>query len=159
MTVPMINKDGAMHFSALCDISTAPDDQPCPTPANGWITSMNGKGFAGSSGWRLPIADEIQALYADLVHEGLIRNGDVRLEWPGFVGPFWRLQPGFYWSCERDNHTSSQAPCNPSLMPGQDCSIAPNCPPQEYSFNFDDGFEGTDHLSKHFYVMVYFPAP
>jgi hypothetical protein len=28
-----------------------------------------------------------------------------------------------------------------------------------YSFNFDDGFEGTDLPNKRFYVMVYFPAP
>jgi hypothetical protein len=46
----------------------------------------------------------------------------------------------------------------PGVMPGQLCPAAPNCPPQAYSFNFDDGFEGTDHLKKHFYVMVYFPA-
>ena len=29
---------------------------------------------------------------------------------------------------------------------------------QMWSFNFDDGFQGTDLVSKLFYVMVYFPA-
>ena len=31
--------------------------------------------------------------------------------------------------------------------------------PMEYSFNFDNGFLGTDMFDKQFYVMVYFPAP
>jgi hypothetical protein len=29
----------------------------------------------------------------------------------------------------------------------------------EWSFNFDDGFTGTDSNDKEFYVTVYFPAP
>ena len=29
----------------------------------------------------------------------------------------------------------------------------------EYSFNFDDGFLGTDQNIKQFYVEVYYPAP
>jgi hypothetical protein len=158
MVVPMIDKDGAMHFSAVCNLSAATDADRCPPPASGWIVSMNSHAFAGSSHWTLPNIDDLHALYANMVSQHLIQNGEPRLETWSFVGPFWRLQPGFYWSCERDNLTSSQAPCNPELMPGQLCPTAPNCPPQAYSFNFDDGFEGTDHLKKHFYVMVYFPA-
>jgi hypothetical protein len=29
----------------------------------------------------------------------------------------------------------------------------------EWSFDFDDGFEGTDSSDKEFYVMVNYPAP
>jgi hypothetical protein len=29
----------------------------------------------------------------------------------------------------------------------------------EFSFNFDDGFQGTDENSKMFYVTVYYPVP
>jgi hypothetical protein len=28
-----------------------------------------------------------------------------------------------------------------------------------WSFNFDEGFQGTDETTKTFFVMVYFPAP
>ncbi len=159
MTVPMLDKDGAMLYAAVdpCAPSTAADR--CLPATSGWIVSMNNAKFAGSDHWMLPSAGDprtpgdLDTLYKDL----RLQSGDVRLEWQSFVGPFWRLQPGFYWSCERDDNTSSQAPCNPSLMP-VNCSPDSKCPPFEYSFNFDDGFEGTDHLDKHFYVMVYFPA-
>jgi hypothetical protein len=30
--------------------------------------------------------------------------------------------------------------------------------PMEWSFNFADGFQGTDKNDESFYVMVYFPA-
>jgi hypothetical protein len=87
----------------------------------------------------------------------IIEVGDPRLESLGLVGPFLGLQPGFYWSCERDPWTTTQAPCNPALHPG--FAPGPNMTPMEWSFNFDDGFQGTDKNDKLFYVMVYFPAP
>ena len=44
------------------------------------------------------------------------------------------------------------------------CDLTQNAPPNphyagnmEWSFNFDDGFEGTDEDNKMFYVMVYYP--
>src|SRR5262249_21134178 len=141
-----------------CAPATGTDQ--CTPATSGWIVSMNNANYAGSSHWMLPAAGDKQTpgdldtLFKDLQ----LQPGDIRLEWQGFVGPFWHLQPGFYWTCERDDKTGSHAPCNPILMPGQDCSTKPDCPPQDYSFNFDDGFEGTDHPSKHFYVMVYFPT-
>jgi hypothetical protein len=168
LTVPMINKDGAVFFDAIaystpsgrvaCPTATT----PCPPGTHNWIVAMNNNNYAGSQNWMLPSAGDQQTpgdlntLFSDL---GL-PPGDVRLEWFGFVGPFPHLQPGFYWMCERNdtNPPNPQAPCNPALMPGQSCQTAPNCPPFEYSFNFDDGFEGTDHPSKHFSVMVYYPA-
>ncbi len=70
-------------------------------------------------------------------------------------GLFYNLQPGFYWSCQRDQTGNSQSPCDPSLYPGMN----PNGTILEYSFNFDNGFEGTDFNTKEFYVMVYYPAP
>lgn len=154
MTLPMIDKDGAMHFNALC-APTDTDPNPCPNPSSGWIVSMNAFGYAGSSNWTLPTVDQLGALYSDLG----IPAGDTRLEWRGFTGPFWRLQPGFYWSCERDSSTiDNQAPCDPSIHPGWE-PHSNNTIPMNYSFNFDDGFLGTDKFDKHFYVMVYFPLP
>jgi hypothetical protein len=152
MTVPMIDQDGAMHFSALCAPATVNDD--CPAPQRGWIVSMNSQGYAGSSNWKLPTIDDLATLYADLS----LPTGDTRLESRTFVGPFWRLQPGFYWGCERDPGTANnQAACDPAMHPG--FAPGPNHTPMQFSFNFDDGFLGTDKFDKQFYVMVYFPAP
>jgi hypothetical protein len=148
MAVPMIDRDGTVFASALCAQATAND--PCPAPHTGWIVSMNNNAYAGSSNWQLPALDDLKQLYQDLN----LQPGDVSLEWLTFVGPFWRLQPGFYWACTRDPFTSTHAGCDFSLMPGP-----PDKAPMAYSFNFDDGFLGTDLLPKQFYVMVYFSAP
>lgn len=151
MSLPIIDKDGAIHFSGLC--AHANNQDPCPTPSSGWIVSMNDQEFAGSANWKLPRIDDLVTLNTDL---GL-PVGDPRLESQSFVGPFWRLQPGFYWSCPRDSDTTNnQAPCDLGTHPG----FAPGSnTPMQYSFNFDDGFLGTDKFDKLFYVMVYFPAP
>jgi hypothetical protein len=151
LILPMIDKDGAVYFSALC-APAIPGGDPCPPPpAGGWVVSMNSKAYAGSSNWKVPDHTDLMQLYQDLN----LQAGDTRLESQGFVGPFWRLQPGFYWACPRDPGSVAQAPCDfsPDIMPGNPDD------PMAFSFNFDDGFLGTDHLSKQFYVMVYFPAP
>ena len=171
VTTPLIQKDGGVFFDAIGYTDNSGNPVPCPTvstpcPAglNNWVVGMNNANYAGSVNWVLPNAPDaiskgtpgdLDTLFIDL---GL-HPGDLRLEAFGLVGPFWNLQPGFYWSCERADTTPAnpQGPCT-DLMPGQDCPQKPNCAPQEYSFNFDDGFEGTDHpMTKHFYVAVYYP--
>ncbi len=160
MIIPMIQPDGAMHNDALCGDPTFDEHgnltNSCPPPARGWIVFMNNQAYAGSSNWQMPGVTDLQNLYYDL---GLLAGGgDPRLEARTFVGPFWHLQPGFYWSCERTDLTGSQAPCaDSSVHPGFD--PGPNHTWMEYSFNFDNGFQGTDKIDKAFYVMVYFPAP
>ena len=151
LTVPTIDKDGGVHFSALCAPPKGKVD--CPSPTTGWIVSMNSRGYAGSSNWRMPQIEELQNLYADMN----IVSGDPRLESFWFAGPFWQLQPGFYWSCERDaGTTNNQAPCDLVSHPGFSPGLNPVV--MEYSFNFANGFLGTDQFDKRFYVMVYFPA-
>jgi hypothetical protein len=136
VTVPLVDQDGAVHFSAIDPANTA----------SGWIVSMNDSEYAGTQNWKLPCLNDLVQLYNDL---GL-NAGDARLEWQFFVGPFWRLQPGFYWGCSRADNTGPSGPCE----------YAQSAPQGLYwSFNFEDGFEGTDLQSKQFYVMVYFPAP
>ena len=139
MTVPMIDTDGGIHFSALCAPATTKD--PCPTPATGWIVSMNDSVYAGSSNWQMPAIGDLGNLYAD---PGL-KTGDTRLQWPLFTGLFLGLQPGFYWSCEREA-VRPHAPCDLGVHPG----FSPDAAmiPMQYSFNFDDGFLGTDDLPK-----------
>ena len=138
LTAPLINADGAMLFDTI-------EGSP------GWLTNMNSNNYAGSEKWKLPTLTEIEDLYKDL---NLV-VGDTRLETYTTLGLFYNLQPGFYWSCERDQTGNSQSPCDPSLYP----SISPNGTVFEYSFDFDNGFEGTDFNTKEFYVMVYYPAP
>lgn len=126
-------------------LATATDPTVAPG-IDGWLAAMNSVTYAGTSFWTLPSLTDLQNLYLDLG----IQPGTVKLQAHGYVGPFLNLQPGFYWSCERDSGTTRQAPCDPNLIPVEN---------QIWSFNFDDGFEGTDLISKEFYVMVYYPAP
>lgn len=139
LTLPMINHDGTIYFDAVDPKSTTP----------GWISAMNAAKYAGSSKWTLPSEIQIAQLYADMG----VAVGDTRLEWPFPSGPFTHLQPGFYWGCAREAGSSSAV-----------CDLTQNAPPNpkysgnmEWSFNFDDGFEGTDQDNKMFYVMVYYP--
>jgi hypothetical protein len=141
VTVPLFNDNGAVYFTAID-----------PSAATGWIVSMNTKKYAGTDTWELPHVADLAQLYKDL---GL-KPGDVRLEWPFTVGPFWFLQPGFYWSCERDQNKNLNGPCDPSLSP---TPPGANAVQMEFSFNFDDGFLGTDRSIKQFFVTVYYPAP
>ena len=131
--IPWIDGAGAMLFSASAL----------------WIQGMNdsegGDGYAGSNKWVLPHRADYAALNADM---GLM-PGSVALEAHGPVGPFLNLQPGFYWACARDPGGNTQSPCDPNLYP---------VPDYIYSFNFNEGFEGTDKLNKKFYVMVNYPA-
>jgi hypothetical protein len=135
VTVPLVDKGGAVYFSAI-------------DPANqtsGWIVSMNNAEYAGTNTWELPGIADLQQLYKDLA----LTAGDTRLEWPFSVQPFWRLQPGFYWACVRAANSGANGPCDlTQSAPGG----------LEWTFNFDDGFEGSDLSDKQFYVMVYFPA-
>ena len=142
LTIPLVLADGAVYSSAVD-----------PTATTGWIASMNAGDYAGTQSWELPSLNDLTNLYSDLS----IQVGDPRMEWPLFVGPFWHLQPGFYWGCVRAaSNLDSNGPCDLS----QNAPTAPGKTiPMEWSFNFDDGFMGTDGSDKVFYVMVYFPAP
>ena len=147
LKVPLVDRDGAVYFSAVDPANT--------DPMSSWMAALNQSGFAGANDWSLPKLKDLKQLYGDMS----IEAGDPRLESWGLEGPFWHLQPGFYWSCERDDGAQApqaQAPCDPALFPGY---AADGSTEMRYSFNFDDGFEGTDLPNKQFYVMVYFPAP
>jgi hypothetical protein len=147
ITAPLVNKDGTTYLS----IHGQP--QTCLSGAfttsgltSQWILSMAASSYAGSKNWQLPCHDDLQKLYDDLT----IATGDVRLEWPLPVGPFSRLQPGFYWGCVRV----------PQISNNGDCDYTQSAPGGlDWSFDFEDGFLGTDETTKEFYVMVYFLAP
>ncbi len=140
LTMPMINQDGTIYFGAVDPNSTTPT----------WISAMNAAKYAGVSNWALPSEAQIAQLHADIG----VTVGDTRLEWLFPTAPFNRLQPAFYWACPRDADEGTNGVCD----------LTQNAPPDphytgnmEWSFNFDDGFEGTDQDNKMFYVMVYYP--
>jgi hypothetical protein len=110
---------------------------------------MNKNKYAGVNSWALPHYRDLQTLAADLQ----LHAHDSRLVYNGSVGPFQNLQPFFYWACERDPNGDSRSPCDPSLNPPQTGTT-----PMRWSFNFDNGFQGTSESTKPFYVMVYYPA-
>jgi hypothetical protein len=138
LTGPLIDVDGSMLFETIEGL-------------DGWLTALNASDYAGSMKWKIPSLVEIQTLYRDL-H---LRTGDTRLQTYAQLGPFFNLQPSFYWSCERKQSGDSQSPCDPSLYPSKNAQGIK----YEYSFDFDNGFEGTDFDTKEFYVMVYYPVP
>jgi len=137
VTVPFVDSEGGVYFTGI----------------DPWIAAMNSHNYAGSKNWTLPSLADLQQLHDDM---GLT-PGQASFEDPTFAGPIILLQPGFYWACVRDPETSKNAPCDPAL--GGGTSPGPSQTPMEYSFNFDDGFQGTDQNTKQFYVMVYYPAP
>lgn len=146
VTVPLVDQDGAVYLAVKVLPTTCVNGGSTTGLTSQWILNMNQRQYAGSGDWELPCLADLQKLYQDIA----ITAGDTRLEWPFSVSPFWRLQPGFYWACSRAANTGSNGPCDYTL---------PAPANLEWSFNFDDGFEGTDLPSKQFYVMVYFPAP
>jgi hypothetical protein len=142
---PLVNEDGAVYLSAPAVVKSCPQGAVSSGLTSDWIVAMNASQYAGASNWDLPCLADLIDLYDDLD----LTPGDTRLEWPLNVGPFRRLQPGFYWACVRAAGAGSNGACDLSQTAGG----------LEWSFNFDDGFEGTDLPGKQFYVMVYFPAP
>jgi hypothetical protein len=135
ITVPKIDADGAMLYATAHD-------------ANQWIDAMKSSSYAGAKDWKLPSVQDLQDLFTDLK----LKPGDSRLVFTGKVGLFQNLQPFFYWACQRNQNGNNQSPCDPSLSPAAN----KKGDAMAWSFNFDNGFEGTSETTKTFYVMVYY---
>jgi hypothetical protein len=145
LTVPLVDKDGDVLLNAKVSMEPCINGGSTGGFTTQWILAMNRSEYAGTKDWELPCIADLQNLYNDMQ----IAAGDTRLETPFPVGPFWRLQPGFYWACSRAAKTGPNGPCDYTQDAGGGLY---------WSFNFDDGFEGSDQPSKQFYVMVYYPA-
>jgi hypothetical protein len=146
VTVPLVDTDGAVLLSATAPVQSCLKGGVTSGLTSQWLVAMNEAEYAGTNTWELPCDGDLTGLYNDLG----IPAGDTSLEWPFAVGPFARLQPGFYWGCVRAAGAGSNGPCD----------LTQNAPGNnfEWSFNFGDGFQGTDAAGKQFYVMVYYPA-
>jgi len=142
-----INRDGAMdHETAVR-----------------WVEAMNQAdgGYLGHAGWDLPetgppdpscsmqgttgfgcTASAMGSLYRQLgFHPGdsVIGPSEAR------VGPFDHVQPYLYWAC------AGPSPSSPCLPNGPADGFA-------WNFSFGNGFQGTNLVANHLYVMVYYPG-
>ena len=148
-----INRDGSMsHTTAL-----------------NWISGMNGTGWLGQTNWQLPPTDtndlcgEPQGQQpsnlpnfnctgspmGELFYNQLgFSQGNPVVPTPDVnVGPFKNVQPYLYWSCTAAQPPDRQTTC--------DYKTPPNTG-YEWSFSFGNGFQGTDVVGNHLYVMVYY---
>ncbi|HXQ14569.1 MAG TPA: PEPxxWA-CTERM sorting domain-containing protein [Caulobacteraceae bacterium] len=157
---PCVNKDGTMT----------------ETSAEAFIDAMNKvvingkKGYLGITDWTLPDAasgscsyaacagaptnNPLASLYYNLL--GLSAGDSVANPYSDSAGLFSDVQPYLYWSCQGASETG---PATASA-----CSESPQCSPltepnpcggdMEWSYNFGDGFQGTDEEANDLFVTA-----
>ena len=131
-----------------------------------WVAQMKASGYGGQHDWVLPPLPKPKAsgqcgstnpiagcdgnplgeLYYNQLH---LREGELVTPVPNVkIGAFHNFQPYLYWSCNGDAGQNT-------------CSTTKPLPEAKYgwSFNFGDGFQGTDQQPKNLYVIVYYPDP
>jgi PEP-CTERM motif len=144
--------------------------------AQAFVDAMNAAAYLGQIHWVLPpstdfsgcdyacaahpIKEPMASLYYNLL--GLPAGSTVAGPFTLTVGPFKDLQPYLYWSCPAASNTiatilspcSPDPQCSPTTQPGP-------CPNNmEWSFNFGDGFQGTDEEINDLFVTAYYvPEP
>ncbi len=136
-----VNAVGAMNFNS----------------AGQFVKNMNAAAYLGQSNWQLPTADPAcaasyvcpatNAPLQDLFYNQLgLAAGTPVVTAPDIgVGPFTGIRPYLYWTCESDKVQ------NP-------CQATPPAPGFQWTFWFDNGFQGTDVLAHDMYVTAYFPG-
>jgi len=137
-----------------------------------WIAGMNAfgaVGWLGSTTWKLPPTFAVDTSCDVTRHLGCSRSpmgklyysqlglavGTPVVETP--VGLGGNLQPYLYWSCTGSVADPRVCDTDPHADPP---SIGiPGLPSDEFgwSFSFGNGFQGTENVSNHLYLMVYFP--
>ena len=103
-----------------------------------------------------PKQDPLASLYYGLL--GMTQGASVASPSIASNSPFFDLQPNLYWSCQGATENgaailsgcSPQPQCSPSSLP----HACPN--DMEWSFNFLDGFQGTDNEVNDLFVTAYF---
>jgi hypothetical protein len=145
-----INPDGAMEH---------------PTAVE-WVAAMNradqGRGYLGQTGWQLPETgppdpscsmkgttgfDCTGSAMGELFYKQLrLHRGESVVAVPDVkVGPFHDIQPYLYWACEAETASSA-------------CQTNGPADGFTWNFSFGNGFQGTNLLANHLYVIVYFPG-
>jgi len=138
----------------------------------------SGNGYLGRHDWELPpgaepdcayqacaanpaldAEDPLASLYYNLL--GLAAGDSVADGFTGAIGPFHDLQPYLYWSCQaaNDNGPAILSACSPSPQ-CTPASVPPCAADFNWSFDFLDGFHGTDEYINDLFVTVYYvPEP
>jgi hypothetical protein len=157
--LPAKNSQGAPNFS--------PNAGMTHSAAVAWIQAMNkGKGYLGHTNWELPPMPKSKtndhcavgnfgfgcagSALGELFYNQLHRSqGQLVTPTPDIrVGAFHNIQPYLYWSCEGDAGQTICSTTEPTPAAGFGAS-----------FNFGDGFQGSDTEINNLYVMVYYPDP
>jgi uncharacterized protein (TIGR03437 family) len=121
-----------------------------------FAANMNAAAYLGQTNWELPVADPncassylcpgttapLQTLFYTQL--GLVPGMPVVSATELTAGPFTGIRPYLYWTCGGD---TVAAPCQYTAAPGF-----------QFSFWFNNGFEGTDVLAHDMYVTAYFPG-
>ena len=140
---------------------------------NAFVNPDKSIGYLGRQDWELPVSTESNACsyaacdadptadpMADLFYNvlGLKQGQSVADPYSGSNGVFNSFQSYLYWSCQAAD------PSNPVAQ--SSCSPVPQCTPQtqpspcaadmEWSFNFGDGFQGTDEEVNSLFVTAYY---
>jgi hypothetical protein len=144
-----INQDGSMDHATAVQ----------------WVNAMNktdgGRGYLGQTRWDLPETGPpdpscslkgttgfgcASSAMGTLFYRQLrLRPGEsVVAPLETHVGPLYDLQPYLYWSCEAETVRSACQSNGPAAS-------------FEWNFSFGNGFEGTNLVGNHLYVMVYYP--
>jgi hypothetical protein len=153
-----------------------PDGHMAHSTAQLWIDAMNGSnggnGYLGSTSWKLPPVDVTEICgdgtgipgfecHSDTNPMGYLYYEQLGLAVGTPVVPSanafgFNLQPYLYWGC-----TAAGSIQGDSETPvSRTCNVEYGDPPDEgfgWSFSFGNGFQGTEPLRNHLYVMVYYP--
>ncbi len=163
-SVPCVNANGTMTETSAEAFIKAMNTMVNPDGRIGYLdqtdwqlpqsTGVNDCGYSACA--NDPSNEPFASLYYDLL--GLSQGTSVAGPDVGSVGPFDALQPNLYWSCQALNNQGAAilSPC--SAQPQCDPSSTPHACPNdmEWSFNFLDGFQGTDEEVNDLFVTAYY---
>ena len=133
-----VSQDGALNFNSAAQ----------------FITNMNAAAYLGQSNWQMPPTDGncaagylcsvTTAPFQSLFYNQLgLTPGKPVVTAPNIaVGAFTNIRPYLYWTCQG---TTIHDPCDGAPATGF-----------QWSFWFDNGFQGTDVLAHDMYVTAYF---
>jgi hypothetical protein len=162
-SAPCVNANGTMTLTSALAFRDA---------MNKYVNPDGTIGYLGRQDWMLPPAPDAACTYAgcaandplaSLYYNLLGISGSDPVTNPvtapidDTIGAFSDVQPGLYWSCPASNDAGA------ALVSG--CSTVPQCtrlstPPcaadMWFSFNFGDGFQGTDEAPNDLFVTAYY---
>ena len=163
-SAPCVNANGTMTQTSAQAFIAAMNNFVNPDTSIGYLHQRN---------WELPPSSEapnclysacaanaaedpLASLYYNFL--GLDPGSSVADPSTASNSPFFDLQPNLYWSCQaaNDHGSASLSACspNPQCSPLTDPNPCAN--DMEWSFNFIDGFQGTDNETNDLFVTAYY---